>query len=170
MQMRFTHVAAALLMTAALFATGCHRPPTDSAQSTADPHAAAAPAAALAGAGASPAESSPSPAAVSGPGGWFVKTGCTKCHSISVYDVKSETNIGPDLSIAADDVKARFGMPLDEFLAAPSGTMAIVLSTQIQLSPEQKKIAIAKLKDAYAEYLRQQATGHAAGAATSSTR
>jgi hypothetical protein len=59
-------------------------------------------------------------------------------------------------------VKARFGVPLEEFLASPSGTMAIVLSTQIQLTPEQKQIAIGKLKEAHAEYLRQQA--HSTGA------
>ncbi len=150
------------LMAAALFASGCQRDPA-SAQAAVDPHAANASTPASAGTAATAAASA-------GPGGWFVTTGCTKCHSISVYDVKSETNIGPDLSLAADDVKSRFGVPLEEFLASPSGTMAIVLSTQIQLTPDQKKTAIAKLKEAYAEYQRQRAAGRAAGAATNSTR
>jgi len=156
-------VFAACLMAAALSAWGCQRDPAASAQAAVDPHAANASTPASAGA-------SGTAAASAGPGGWFVTTGCTKCHSISVYDVKSETNIGPDLSLAADDVKSRFGVPLEEFLASPSGTMAIVLSTQIQLTPDQKKTAIAKLKEAYAEYQRQQAAGRAAGAATNSTR
>jgi hypothetical protein len=137
--------AAALFLIALLFVVSCQRSPASDA-----PVAAAA---------------APAPVAVnveSGPGGWFVKTGCVKCHSVSVYDLKSETNIGPDLAIAAEDVKARFGVPLEEFLASPSGTMAIVLSTQIQLTPEQKQIAIGKLKEAHAEYLRQQA--HSTGA------
>jgi hypothetical protein len=128
-------VAGVLFATALLFVAGCQRQPA--AEATANPGA--------------------------GSGGWFVNTGCTKCHSISVYDLKSETNIGPDLSIAEEDVKSRFGVPLEEFLAAPSGTMAIVLSTQIQLTPEQKQTAIGKLKEAHAEYLRQQASGRAAG-------
>jgi hypothetical protein len=161
MQMRFKPsdalmLAGLLFATALVFVSGCQRQPATetAAADTANPHAAGAPAV------------NPE----SGPGGWFVKTGCTKCHSISVYDLKSETNIGPDLSIADEDVKSRFGVPLEEFLASPSGTMAIVLSTQIQLTPEQKQTAIAKLKEAHAEYLRQQASGRAAGAAANSTR
>jgi hypothetical protein len=159
MQMRFKP-SDALVLAGVLFAialvsiAGCQRPATE-AVTDAHPQAT----------GASAATSAANPEA--GPGGWFVKTGCIKCHSISVYGLKSETNIGPDLSIAEEDVKSRFGVPLEEFLAAPSGTMAIVLSTQIQLTPEQKQTAIAKLKEAHAEYLRQQASGRAADTANS---
>jgi cbb3-type cytochrome oxidase cytochrome c subunit len=93
-----------------------------------------------------------------GPGAWFVKTGCFVCHSISVYGVKSPAQIGPDLSVAVEDVQARFGRTIDDFIAAPTGTMAVVLSRQIVLSPEEKQVAVQKLRDAFAEHLRQKAT------------
>jgi cbb3-type cytochrome oxidase cytochrome c subunit len=92
-----------------------------------------------------------------GPGAWFVKTGCFVCHSISVYGVKSPAQIGPDLSVAVEDVQARFGRTIDDFIAAPTGTMAVVLSRQIVLTPEEKKVAVQKLRDAFAEHLRQKA-------------
>ena len=104
-----------------------------------------------------PAADAPPTSAVTAEGEWFVKTGCAKCHAVSVYGVKSEAQIGPDLSIAVEDVKTRFGVPIEEFLDNPSGTMALVLSSQIQLTPEQKKVAIAKLHAAYAAH--QKANG-----------
>jgi cytochrome c2 len=92
-----------------------------------------------------------------GPGAWFVQTGCFVCHSISVLGVKSPANIGPDLSNAVEDVQSRFGRTLDDFLREPTGTMAVVLSRQIVLSPEEKAIAVTKLREAFAEYQKQQA-------------
>jgi len=100
-----------------------------------------------------------------GPGGWFVQTGCFVCHSISVFNVKSPAQIGPDLSTAVDDVQKRFGVTLDAFLANPTGTMSVVLSRQIILTPAQKEIAIQKLREAFAEYQRQQAAGGAVAGA-----
>jgi hypothetical protein len=94
-----------------------------------------------------------------GPGAWFVKTGCFVCHSISAFGVKSPAQIGPDLSRAVEDVQARFGRTVDDFLDAPTGTMSVVLSRQIILSPEEKKTAVAQLRAAFAEYQRQQAQG-----------
>jgi cbb3-type cytochrome oxidase cytochrome c subunit len=94
-----------------------------------------------------------------GPGGWFVQTGCFVCHSISVFGVRSPANIGPDLSTAVDDVQKRFGRTLDDFLAAPTGTMSVVLSRQIILTPEQRQTAIEKLRQAFAEHQRLQAEG-----------
>ena len=111
-----------------------------------DPHAAATPR----GGTAAPATS-----AATGPGQWFVETGCVQCHSVSAFDVKSQAQIGPDLSIAVEDVRTRFGVELEEFLENPSGTMALVFSSQIQLTPEQKKVALQKLRDAYAEHQRK---------------
>jgi hypothetical protein len=93
---------------------------------------------------------------LTGPGAWFVKTGCFICHNISVLGVKSPAQIGPDLSNAVADVQSRFGRSLDDFLREPTGTMSVVLSRQLVLTPEEKQIAIAKLKDAYAMWLRQQ--------------
>jgi cytochrome c2 len=95
----------------------------------------------------------------SGPGAWFVQTGCFVCHSVSVFGVKAPAQIGPDLSMAVEDVQARFGRTLDDFLDAPTGTMAVVLSRQIILTPEQKKTAVELLRKAFAEYQRQKAAG-----------
>jgi cytochrome c551/c552 len=92
-----------------------------------------------------------------GPGAWFVKTGCFVCHSISALGVKSPAQIGPDLSTAVEDVQSRFGRTLDDFLKAPSGTMQVVLSRQIVLSPEEKAVAVAKLREAFAAHQEQKA-------------
>jgi hypothetical protein len=93
----------------------------------------------------------------SGPGAWFVKTGCFVCHSISALGVKSPAQIGPDLSTAVEDVQSRFGRTVDDFLASPTGTMSVVLSRQIVLTPSEKAVAIEKLREAFAEYQKQKA-------------
>ena len=92
-----------------------------------------------------------------GPGAWFVETGCFTCHSVSVYGVKSPAQIGPDLSIAVEDVQARFGRTIDDFLREPTGTMSVVLTRQIVLTPEQKAVAVQKLREAFAEHQRLRA-------------
>lgn len=92
-----------------------------------------------------------------GPGAWFVETGCATCHSIQVYGVKAPAQIGPDLSNAVEDVQSRFGRTIDDFLREPTGTMSVVLSRQIILTPEQKAIAVKKLREAFAVYQKQQA-------------
>jgi cytochrome c2 len=99
-----------------------------------------------------------------GPGAWFVQTGCFVCHSIKVLGVVSPAQIGPDLSNAVEDVQSRFGRTIDDFLASPTGTMSVVLSRQIILTPEQKAIAIGKLREAFAEYQKQKAAGAKPGA------
>jgi cytochrome c551/c552 len=91
-----------------------------------------------------------------GPGAWFVKTGCFVCHSVSALGVKSPAQIGPDLSTAVEDTQTRFGRTVDDFLREPTGTMAVVLSRQIVLTPEQKATAVAKLREAFAEHQRLQ--------------
>ena len=82
-------------------------------------------------------------------GEWFKQTGCTACHSISVHNVLNIAAVAPDLSTAVEDVPSRFGVSLDEFLQAPTGTMAMVLSTRIPLTPEQRALAATRLKEAY---------------------
>ena len=94
-----------------------------------------------------------------GPGAWFVETGCFVCHSISSLGVKSPAQIGPDLSIAVEDVQKRFGVTIDDFLRNPTGTMSVVLSRQIILSPEQKATAVQKLREAFDAYQRQRGAG-----------
>lgn len=90
-----------------------------------------------------------------GRGQWFVKTGCFACHAVSVFDVKGLAPIGPDLSNAVDDVKTRFGRSLEEFWKEPQGTMQMVLSQLIVLTPEQKDVALKELQAAFAEYQKQ---------------
>ena len=92
-----------------------------------------------------------------GPGAWFVQTGCFVCHSISALGVRSPAQIGPDLSTAVEDVQKRFGKTLDDFIANPTGTMSVVLSRQIILDDAQKSVAIQKLREAFEIYQRQQA-------------
>jgi cytochrome c2 len=94
---------------------------------------------------------------LTGEGAFFVKKGCFACHSISAFDIKSASDIGPDLSFAVSDVQSRFGKTLEDFLAKPTGTMAVVLSTQIQLTDEEKREAVEKLKSAYQKKMDQQA-------------
>lgn len=94
---------------------------------------------------------------LTGEGSFFVKKGCFACHSISAFDIKSASDIGPDLSFAVSDVQSRFGKTLEDFLARPTGTMAVVLSTQIQLTDEEKQEAVAKLKSAYEKKMSAQA-------------
>ena len=92
-----------------------------------------------------------------GEGAFFVKKGCFACHSITAFDIKSASAIGPDLSFAVPDVQSRFGKTLEDFLNNPTGTMAVVLSTQIVLTNEEKQEAVAKLKTAYEKKLGEQA-------------
>ena len=73
--------------------------------------------------------------------------------------MKSPAQIGPDLSTAVEDAQTRFGRTLDDFIKNPTGTMAVVLSRQIILTPEQKEVAIQKLREAFAEYQKQAAEG-----------
>ena len=92
-----------------------------------------------------------------GPGAWFVQTGCFVCHSVEVFGVKSPAQIGPDLSTAVEDTQSRFGRTVDDFLKAPTGTMAVVLSRQIILTPEQKAVAVEKLREAFKEHQKRKA-------------
>ena len=90
-------------------------------------------------------------------GGWFVQSGCTACHSVTVYGLWTPAVTAPDLSLAVEDVPRRFGRSLEDFLHAPTGTMAMVLSSRIRLSDLDRAVAIDKLEEAYA--LHQQRNG-----------
>jgi cytochrome c2 len=81
----------------------------------------------------------------------FLQKGCPQCHSISALGVKSPTEVGPDLTLAYDDVKNRFNQSLEEFLRNPTGTMQIVLSQMITLSPEERDSVIHILKRLHEE-------------------
>jgi hypothetical protein len=60
--------------------------------------------------------------------------------------------MGPDLSTAVEDVQSRFGKTIDEFWSEPVGTMMMVRSDLIKLSPEETAVALEKLKTAFADY------------------
>ncbi|HEX7128097.1 MAG TPA: c-type cytochrome [Thermodesulfobacteriota bacterium] len=68
----------------------------------------------------------------------FIDKGCVMCHQVSKLGVPGQ-EIGPDLSFAASDVRARFGTDLESFLKNPTGTMQIVLSSQITLSEDERE-------------------------------
>jgi cytochrome c len=106
---------------------------------------------------ASPEELELEKAMRSGPGSFFVKNRCFVCHSVEVFGIPQTTGIGPDLSNAWEDAQKRFGRTLEDFLMKPSGTMEVVLSRQILLTDDQKKEAIALLKQAYDLYLQKKA-------------
>ena len=81
----------------------------------------------------------------------FLNKGCPQCHSISAFGIKSPAEIGPDLTLAYEDVQTRFSMKLEEFLHNPTGTMQMVLSSQIQLSTAERDSIIHILKDIHEE-------------------
>lgn len=114
-------------------------------------------------AGATEARAVVAPPHVQG-GEWFLQTGCTKCHSVSVYGIRNLASTAPDLSIAVEDVPRRFGRSLDDFFKSPTGTMDLVLSTAIPMTPAERLVAIDKLKEAYRR--RQEATGAGAPVAS----
>ncbi len=86
---------------------------------------------------------------LSGPGSFFVKKNCFVCHSVSTLGIEAAAQIGPDLALAVQDVQSRFGRTLDDFLMRPTGTMDVVLSTMITLSPEERQQAVEILRHAY---------------------
>ena len=91
-----------------------------------------------------------------GEGAIFVKKGCFTCHAVTSLGIDSAAKIGPDLSEAVTDVQSRFGRPLDDFLMNPTGTMSVVLSTQIPLTTEERQQAIGLLKLACQRKLEHQ--------------
>jgi len=99
-----------------------------------------------------------------GDGAFFVEHSCFVCHSIKAYDIKSPTDKGPDLSLAPDDVRARFNKTVEEFLFDPTGTMKIVLESQIVLTDEEKWQAIEKIMKAYDIVKNRAAEAEAAAA------
>jgi len=87
---------------------------------------------------------------------WLTETGCSRCHAVSSLGVTSVGQMGPDLSTAVEDVPKRFGTSLEQFLDHPKGTMSIVLSSQIVLTPVQRAQALAHLVTAHREHERRE--------------
>jgi cytochrome c2 len=105
----------------------------------------------------SPEEKAKEEQMLTGQGAFFVKHTCFVCHDVSTLGIESATKIGPDLAKAATDAPARFGRPLDDFLMNPTGTMSVVLSTQIHLTTDERREAIAILKIANQKLAEQEA-------------
>jgi cytochrome c551/c552 len=76
----------------------------------------------------------------------FVQKGCPQCHTISALGIRSTAEVGPDLTQAYKDVQSRFGVELEEFLKSPTGTMQVVLSSMITLTPAERDSIIHILK------------------------
>lgn len=89
----------------------------------------------------------------------FARKGCPQCHTISALGIKSPAEIGPDLTGAYSDVQTRFGLKLDQFLAAPTGTMQVVLSSMIKLTPAERDSIIHILKELHEER-EERSEGH----------
>ena len=87
----------------------------------------------------------------------FLNKGCPQCHSISAFGIKSPAEIGPDLTMAYSDVQSRFSMKLEDFLHNPTGTMQMVLSSQIQLSTAERDSIIHILKEIHEESTESEA-------------
>lgn len=94
---------------------------------------------------------------LTGEGAFFVKHTCFICHDVSTLGIESATKIGPDLAKAVTDVPARFGRPLDDFLMNPTGTMSVVLATQIHLTADERHEAISRLKAANQKLAEEEA-------------
>ena len=82
----------------------------------------------------------------------FLEKGCPQCHSISTFGIKSPREMGPDLTNAYADVQTRFGLKLNEFLAAPTGTMQMVLGSMIKLTPQERDSIIHILTELHEEH------------------
>lgn len=80
-------------------------------------------------------------------GAIFLAKGCPQCHTISALGIKSPAEVGPDLTHAYEDVRSRFGVKLEEFLHNPTGTMQVVLSSTIQLTPAERDSVIKILRE-----------------------
>jgi mono/diheme cytochrome c family protein len=72
--------------------------------------------------------------------------GCTQCHAVERLGLAADVPIGPDLSEAATGVRDRYGRDLEGFFEHPSGTMQMVLSSQIRLSRAERDSIISVLE------------------------
>lgn len=89
----------------------------------------------------------------------FVAKGCPQCHAIAGLGVTSpQTAVGPDLTEAYEGVQLRLGVSLAEYLAKPTGTMQVVLTSQVKLTPAERDSMVAVLRGLWEEHEARQ--GH----------
>ncbi|MBO9539903.1 hypothetical protein J7643_04830 [bacterium] len=77
----------------------------------------------------------------------FAEKGCIQCHSVSAYGLEGST-AGPDLSHAYSNVPKRVGVPLEQFMKQPTGTMEMVLTSMITLTDAESQGIVRLLKSA----------------------
>ena len=85
----------------------------------------------------------------------FVARGCNQCHGVRALGVKSESDVGPDLTFAYADVVNRYGMTLAAFLDEPSGVMRLMLASHLHLTPADRDSIARVLQRVYAEHLAE---------------
>jgi hypothetical protein len=68
--------------------------------------------------------------------------------------VKARAEVGPDLTTAYADVRARYGISLERFMEAPAGVMRIVLNEH-KLNRSQADSLVRLLHKVYLERLAQ---------------
>jgi hypothetical protein len=72
--------------------------------------------------------------------------------------VKSPAQIGPDLSIAVEDVQSRFGRTLDDFMReADRDDVRSCCRARSCSAPRRRRSPIQKLREAFAEHQKQKA-------------
>jgi len=81
----------------------------------------------------------------------FVTQGCTGCHAITALGLKASADVGPDLSFAYGDVRTRYAMNLEAFLADPPGAMEVVLASRHRISPVDRDSIVQILRRLYEE-------------------
>lgn len=65
---------------------------------------------------------------------------------MAALGVRARDSIAPDLSLAGVRVPALYGVSLARFLEVPTGTMAVVLDLEIQLSSADRDSIVATLE------------------------
>lgn len=75
----------------------------------------------------------------------FIEKSCIGCHAISALEVEGSA-MGADLSNAYNNVEGKFGMPLEEFLRAPSSAVMSGVMAENPLSDEEIEQVVEALR------------------------
>jgi len=75
------------------------------------------------------------------------KQGCLSCHSVESIDAPGG-DIGPDLSRAFPEMKAKHGKELDEFLQDPSSAVMATIIAEKPLEDDEREEIVKVLKEA----------------------
>jgi hypothetical protein len=89
----------------------------------------------------------------------FVERGCRDCHAISALKMKASTDVGPDLTYAYGDVRRRYGLNLESFLANPTGVMRLMVASHLRLTMADRDSIVVLLRGLYEERRADAETG-----------